>query len=153
MWWWTCRGTSNLTSWKVDIVLKLSSKWCTRWLNVFLLCRSCRGRHVSLIVRFPSHGRQGEDFEIWSHTNESIASVRRQVMSRFFVYFWNMKDSNTCGVFVNIAKLLLVCLLQQVEELFTDSQAWSVCQWRDPLSFWWQETNFTSAIERQDSKC
>lgn len=44
--------------------------------------RSCRGRHVSLIVRFPSHGRQGEDFEIWSHTNESIASVRRQVMSR-----------------------------------------------------------------------
>ena len=44
-------------------------------------------------------------------------------MSRFFVYFWNVKDSNTCGVFVNIAKLLLVCLLQQVEELFTDSQA------------------------------
>ncbi|XP_068731970.1 ubiquitin carboxyl-terminal hydrolase 9X-like isoform X1 [Montipora capricornis] len=44
--------------------------------------RSCRGRHVSLIVRFPSHGRQGEDFEIWSHTNESIASVRRQILSR-----------------------------------------------------------------------
>lgn len=45
--------------------------------------RSCRGRHVSLIVRFPSHGRQGEDFEIWSHSNESVASVRRQIMSRF----------------------------------------------------------------------
>ncbi|XP_078379070.1 ubiquitin carboxyl-terminal hydrolase 9X-like isoform X2 [Oculina patagonica] len=44
--------------------------------------RSCQGRHVSLIVRFPSHGRQGDDFEIWSHTNESIASVRRQIMSR-----------------------------------------------------------------------
>ena len=71
----------------------------------------------------------------------------------FLFIFLNLKDSHTYGVFVNIAKLLLVCLLQQVEELFTDSQAWSVCQWRDPLSFWWQETNFTSAIERQDSKC
>ncbi|CAH3106557.1 unnamed protein product [Porites lobata] len=44
--------------------------------------RSCRGQHVSLIVRFPSHGRQGDDFEIWSHANESIASVRRQILSR-----------------------------------------------------------------------
>ena len=50
----------------------------------FILCRSCRGRHVSLFVRFPSHGRQGEDFEIWSHTNESVASVRRQIISRYF---------------------------------------------------------------------
>ncbi|EDO35056.1 predicted protein [Nematostella vectensis] len=47
--------------------------------------RSCRGRHVSLIVRFPSHGRQGEEFEIWSHTNESIASVRRHILSRIKV--------------------------------------------------------------------
>ena len=44
-------------------------------------------------------------------------------MSRFLFIFLNLKDSHTYGVFVNIAKLLLVCLLQQVEELFTDSQA------------------------------
>ena len=31
-------------------------------------------------------------------------------MSRFFVYFWNMKDSNTCGVFVILLNYCLsVC--------------------------------------------
>ena len=44
--------------------------------------RSCRGKHVSLIVRFPSHGRQGEEFEVWSHSNESLASVRRHIYQR-----------------------------------------------------------------------
>ena len=47
-----------------------------------LLCRSCRGRHVSLIVRFPAHGRQGEEYEVWSHSNESVAAVRRQILNR-----------------------------------------------------------------------
>ena len=51
--------------------------------DLIFFFRSCRGQHVSLIVRFPSHGRQGDDFEIWSHANESIASVRRQILSRY----------------------------------------------------------------------
>ncbi|XP_031549243.1 probable ubiquitin carboxyl-terminal hydrolase FAF-X isoform X2 [Actinia tenebrosa] len=44
--------------------------------------RSCRGKHVSLIIRFPAHGRQGEEFEIWSHAHESLASIRRQILGR-----------------------------------------------------------------------
>ena len=51
--------------------------------DLIFFFRSCRGQHVSLIVRFPSHGRQGDDFEIWSHANESIASLRRQILSRY----------------------------------------------------------------------
>lgn len=35
---------------------------------------------MTLIVRFPSQGRQMEDIEIWSHTNDTIGQVRRQIL-------------------------------------------------------------------------
>lgn len=44
--------------------------------------RACRGKHVTLYIRFSPQARQSEDFEIWSHTNDSLASVRRQIYSR-----------------------------------------------------------------------
>lgn len=44
--------------------------------------RAFRGKHVSLVVRFPNQGRQVEDLDIWSHTNDTIGSVRRCILSR-----------------------------------------------------------------------
>eukprot|EP00794_Sanderia_malayensis_P010838 gene10838-11990_t len=44
--------------------------------------RACRGKHVTLYIRFSPQARQSEDFEIWSHKNESIAGVRRHIYNR-----------------------------------------------------------------------
>jgi len=35
-----------------------------------------------LIVRFPNQGRQVDDLDIWSHTNDTIGSVRRGILNR-----------------------------------------------------------------------
>ena len=32
--------------------------------------------------RFPNQGRQPEDIEIWTHSNETLATVRRRIMAR-----------------------------------------------------------------------
>ena len=37
---------------------------------------------MSLIVRFPKQGRQVDDIDIVSHTNDTIGSVRRCILSR-----------------------------------------------------------------------
>ena len=34
------------------------------------------------MVRFPNQGRQPEDVEIWTHSNETLATVRRQILTR-----------------------------------------------------------------------
>jgi len=44
--------------------------------------RACRGKHLTLLVRFPNQGRQVEDIELWSHTNETIGQLRRQLIAR-----------------------------------------------------------------------
>ena len=46
------------------------------------LYRASRGRQLSLTVRFPNQGRQTEDMDIWTHTNETMASVRRTIAQR-----------------------------------------------------------------------
>ncbi|CAH1782281.1 unnamed protein product [Owenia fusiformis] len=50
--------------------------------TILPLGRACRGKHLALLVRFPNQGRQIEDIDLWSHTNESIGSVRRQILHR-----------------------------------------------------------------------
>lgn len=45
-------------------------------------CRAFRGKHITLIVRFPNQGRQVDDLDIWSHTNDTIGSVRRGILNR-----------------------------------------------------------------------
>ncbi len=35
-----------------------------------------------MVVRFPNQGRQPEDIEIWTHSNETLATVRRRIMAR-----------------------------------------------------------------------
>lgn len=46
------------------------------------LHRACRGKHISLIVRFSTPSRQVDDMEMYSHTNDTVASLRRQIMRR-----------------------------------------------------------------------
>lgn len=50
--------------------------------SILPLSRACRGKLVTLIVRFPSQGRQMDDIDIWSHTNDTIGQVRRQVLCK-----------------------------------------------------------------------
>lgn len=33
-------------------------------------------------MRFPNLGRQPEDLDIWTHSNETLATVRRRILSR-----------------------------------------------------------------------
>lgn len=35
-----------------------------------------------MTVRFPNQGRQVDDLDIWSHTNDTIGSVRRGILTR-----------------------------------------------------------------------
>ena len=44
--------------------------------------RACRGKLVTLVVRFPNQGRQVDDIDIWSHTNDTIGAVRRHILHR-----------------------------------------------------------------------
>ena len=60
--------------------------WCCAYtVSLSLFCFSCRafrGKHITLIVRFPNQGRQVDDLDIWSHTNDTIGSVRRAILNR-----------------------------------------------------------------------
>lgn len=44
--------------------------------------RSYCGKHITLIIRTATQGRPSDDFELWSHLNETIASVRRHILQR-----------------------------------------------------------------------
>ncbi|EHB09100.1 Putative ubiquitin carboxyl-terminal hydrolase FAF-Y [Heterocephalus glaber] len=46
------------------------------------MSRAFRGKHVSLTVQFPSQGRQVDDMDILSHTNDTVGSVRRCILNR-----------------------------------------------------------------------
>lgn len=49
---------------------------------LLLAFRAFRGKHITLVVRFPNQGRQVDDIDIWSHTNDTIGSVRRCILNR-----------------------------------------------------------------------
>ena len=46
------------------------------------LYRASRGKQLTLLFRFPNQGRQIEDVEIWTHTNDTLGAVRRQILQR-----------------------------------------------------------------------
>lgn len=50
--------------------------------TILPMSRAFRGKHVTLVVRFPNQGRQVEDLDICSHTNDTIGSVRRSILNR-----------------------------------------------------------------------
>ncbi|KAK3543073.1 hypothetical protein QTP70_010537 [Hemibagrus guttatus] len=43
--------------------------------TILPMSRAFRGKHITLIVRFPNQGRQVDDLDIWSHTNDTIGSL------------------------------------------------------------------------------
>ncbi|XP_042614954.1 probable ubiquitin carboxyl-terminal hydrolase FAF-X isoform X2 [Cyprinus carpio] len=50
--------------------------------TILPMSRAFRGKHITLVVRFPNQGRQVDDLDIWSHTNDTIGSVRRCILAR-----------------------------------------------------------------------
>ncbi|XP_076067071.1 ubiquitin carboxyl-terminal hydrolase-like faf isoform X3 [Oratosquilla oratoria] len=50
--------------------------------SILPLARASRGKHLSLLIRFPVQGRQPDELEVWTHTNDTMGSVRRQVLHR-----------------------------------------------------------------------
>ncbi|XP_046668911.1 probable ubiquitin carboxyl-terminal hydrolase FAF-X isoform X3 [Homalodisca vitripennis] len=56
------------------------------------LHRACRGKHLALVVRFSTPGRQGgDDVDIHTHSNDTVGSVRRQVLRRIKAAGSNVK--------------------------------------------------------------
>ncbi|XP_047471205.1 probable ubiquitin carboxyl-terminal hydrolase FAF-X isoform X2 [Penaeus chinensis] len=50
--------------------------------SILPLGRSSRGKHLSLLVRFPVQGRQPDELDVWTHTNDTMGAIRRQVLHR-----------------------------------------------------------------------
>ena len=63
------------------LMLKLSEQQLKSLL--FLSLRSWWGKPFSLIVRYiPHHAQAPEDLEVWAHTNECLALVRRHISQK-----------------------------------------------------------------------
>lgn len=46
------------------------------------ICRAQRGKQLSLTIRFSTQGRSFDDIEVWTHANDTLGSVRRQILTR-----------------------------------------------------------------------
>lgn len=92
-----CLGFHKIKScWSVSLYVKIwcwsiCNTKCSKKNNLFhegknnfisFIFRAFRGKHITLVVRFPNQGRQVEDLDIWSHTNDTIGQVRRCILNR-----------------------------------------------------------------------
>lgn len=50
--------------------------------TILPMSRAFRGVQVNLTVRFPNQGRQIDDVELWTHTNDTLAALRRQILEK-----------------------------------------------------------------------
>lgn len=50
--------------------------------KILPLHRACHGKHMSLIVRFSSPNRQVEDMEFFTHSNDTLMSLRKNILRR-----------------------------------------------------------------------
>ncbi|CAG0892062.1 unnamed protein product, partial [Darwinula stevensoni] len=46
------------------------------------LSRAYHGKSLSVTVRFPNQGKQVEELDLWSHTNETLGTVRRHILQQ-----------------------------------------------------------------------
>ena len=54
--------------------------------------RAARGKHLSLVIRFANPGRNNvDDIEIYTHSNDTLASLRRQILRRIKASGTNVK--------------------------------------------------------------
>lgn len=58
---------------------------CNSSLFCFCVYRASWGRPFMVVIRYIGNnsGNPPEDFELWSHTNETVASFRRHIMQRY----------------------------------------------------------------------
>ncbi|PSN47507.1 putative ubiquitin carboxyl-terminal hydrolase FAF-X [Blattella germanica] len=59
--------------------------------KILPLHRACRGKHLALLVRFSNPGRAVDDVDIFTHSNDTLASLRRQVLRRIKATGANVK--------------------------------------------------------------
>ncbi|XP_049853945.1 probable ubiquitin carboxyl-terminal hydrolase FAF-X isoform X1 [Schistocerca gregaria] len=59
--------------------------------KILPLHRACRGKHLSLLVRFSNPGRPVDDIDIFTHSNDTLASLRRQILRRIKASGTNVK--------------------------------------------------------------
>lgn len=50
--------------------------------SILPMARSFRGVQIMLTIRFPNQGRQIEDIDIFTHSNDTLYSVRRQILTK-----------------------------------------------------------------------
>lgn len=53
--------------------------------------RAARGKHLSLVIRFATPGRNVDDIDIFTHSNDTLASLRRQILRRIKASGTNVK--------------------------------------------------------------
>ncbi|XP_055701076.1 probable ubiquitin carboxyl-terminal hydrolase FAF isoform X2 [Phlebotomus papatasi] len=67
-------------------VLQEYIKECDRTFNgdryYLPLSRACRGKYLNLYIRFQNPGRQIDDMEIITHSNETVAAFKRNLLKR-----------------------------------------------------------------------
>ncbi|XP_033356836.1 probable ubiquitin carboxyl-terminal hydrolase FAF-X isoform X1 [Bombus vosnesenskii] len=59
--------------------------------KILPLHRAVRGKHLSLIIRFANPGRNVDDIEIFTHSNDTLGSLRRQILRRIKANGSNVK--------------------------------------------------------------
>lgn len=50
--------------------------------TILPMSRAFRGVQLQLTIRFPNQGRQMEDLDIWTHSNDTLHSIRRQILTK-----------------------------------------------------------------------
>lgn len=53
--------------------------------------RAARGKYLSLIIRFVNPGRNVDDIDVFTHSNDTLGSLRRQILRRIKANGSNVK--------------------------------------------------------------
>lgn len=74
---------------KMCRVMRVLHEFLSECDNAFLgerkilpLHRACRGKHMILLIRFSSSNRQVDDMELFTHSNDTLASLRKLILRR-----------------------------------------------------------------------
>ncbi|CAL1289008.1 unnamed protein product [Larinioides sclopetarius] len=59
--------------------------------SILPMARAHRGKQLSLTIRFSNQGRSFDDTEVWTHMNDTLGAVRRQILTRVKANNVNMK--------------------------------------------------------------
>ncbi|XP_012278998.1 probable ubiquitin carboxyl-terminal hydrolase FAF-X [Orussus abietinus] len=59
--------------------------------KILPLHRAARGKYLCLVIRFASPGRNADDLDVFTHSNDTLASLRRQILRRIKANGSNVK--------------------------------------------------------------